>query len=74
MNQSPVVINIASESAVDEDAELSSPRVPAFDVPEVGPGNVSVSAFAAAICVNRSSSRRRWPGPGPGARISQAQR
>ena len=57
---------------MDEDEELSSPRVPVFDVPEVGPGNVSVSAFAAAICVNRSSSRRRWPVPG--ARISQAQR
>ena len=37
---------------MDEDEELSSPRVPAFDVAEVGPGNVSVSAFAAAICVS----------------------
>ena len=49
---------------MDEDEKLSSPRVPVFDVAEVGPGNVSVSAFAAAICVNRSSSRRRWRGRG----------
>ena len=51
---------------MDEDEKLSSPRVPVFDVAEVGPGNVSVSAFAAAICVNRSSSRRRWRGRGRG--------
>ena len=48
-----------------DDEKLSSPRVPVFDVAEVGPGNVSVSAFAAAICVNRSSSRR-WRGRGRG--------